>query len=129
MILVFVVVEKNTKNVAEIMIKSKIPKIFERDVVYIICPDIDCEGFYSDILQCDNSTTDYGGELCPHQDIAYQIHIDFRKHHIKVPIDICSGKRIQCDCSACIFQSCSNYYRIKKEDYEKYIKDNKIKLH
>lgn len=105
------------------MIKSKIPEPFEKDVAYIICPEINCNGFYEDNMQCIRMSKDYG-PVCPKKDEAYRIHLCYNEHHIKVPVNESQWKRLDCECGSCVFQSGTNYWRIAKEDYEDWVKEN-----
>jgi hypothetical protein len=106
------------------LLKSKIPEPFEKNVAYIICPDLNCNGFYEDNMQCLKMSEKYG-PMCPKKDEAYRIHLCYYNHHIKIPINKSQWQRLHCDeCESETFQSGKNYWRISKEDYENWVKEN-----
>jgi hypothetical protein len=104
---------------------SKIPKKWEWDIAYVICPDLKCNGFYEDNMQCIQMSDTYRS-MCPHKDEAYRIHIDYWGHHIKVDINKSQWQRLSCNiCETQTFQSGNQYWRISTEMYEDYIKEHK----
>lgn len=122
--------EGNIEDLIEIAfpkVKARLPENFEKDVAYIICPDINCDGFYESYMQCLRMSDEYG-KMCPKKDEAYRIHLDYYNHHIKVPINKSQWQRLECECGSCVFQSGVNYWRISKEDYENWVNKNEKRI-
>ncbi len=92
---------------------------------YIICSDLNCNGFFEERLQC---VAKYFGEVCPEKDKAYRILHCGNGHVNKLVIDESIIRRIDChECGESSFKLMSGkYYRVSLELIDEFFKKDFI---
>jgi len=95
----------------------------DSDTNYIICPNIACDGFTKDHLQCTSSGR--YTPSCPMKDKGFRVlHCDYG-HPNKLPLDECEWRRIDCrnkDCFSSNFSLMSGKYeKIPLELYDEFL--------
>ena len=111
------------------------PKEIDKEVRYIICPDVTCKGFTERFDWC--RETEYGVELskkvhnidskiCPHIDKAKSVVFCPHDHPIERKVNIGGWHRADCnyeDCHSCSFVLASNVVmRIPLDRYDEFLK-------
>jgi hypothetical protein len=89
--------------------------IRQSDITYIICPDLNCDGFKEDIMRCTNKGY-FDMPVCPHKEEAYKILHCHEGHPNKLSIDHGMWHRVDCEKQGC-YRSNFNlmsgkYYRV-----------------
>ncbi len=106
---------------------DSLPKKVNANTIYILCPDMSCNGWQEKNLRCNNRKENYLGlEICPNYDEARKMIFCYLGHLNILPIDYSSWKRVDCshkDCNAVSFTLMSgNYWRIPLNKLEHFLK-------
>lgn len=94
---------------------------------YIICPDMNCGGFYNKFMQCEVSKTTIelfpkdNFKICPYVDKALKVVFCHYGHPIEGTVNCSDWQRADCECGSCSFSRMSDTtYRIPLERYEEF---------
>lgn len=114
------------------MTKFEMPEFIDSNIRYIICPDIECNGFYKEHLQCGitNWLTPTFSELpagmqgCPKVELAKSVVFCKQcKKFIESPVTVNKYARIDCECGYVNFTNMSNTtIRIPLSKYDEFLK-------
>ncbi len=90
---------------------------------YIICPNMNCDGFSKDNLQCTSSGTYV--PACPEKDKGFRVLHCHWGHPTKLPLDECEWCRVDCredNCHSSNFNLMSGKYsKIPLELYDEFL--------
>lgn len=110
----------------------KLPKEINLDYKYIICPDINCKGWFDKHLQCEVTKSmielfpNDGLKECPYLDKAMKVVFCYWGHPIESKVNSSNWQRADCitdGCHSCSFARMSETsYRIPLELYEEFLK-------
>jgi hypothetical protein len=96
---------------------------------YIVCPDMNCDGFTKDRLQCTSSGTYFPG--CPEKDKGFRVLHCHDGHPHKLPLDEGEWYRVNCkekNCYSSSFKSMSGKYsKIPIELYDEFLEKEFVK--
>lgn len=96
---------------------------------YILCPEINCDGFTKEHLQCISRGTYFPG--CPLKEKGFRILHCSEGHPNKLPLDTGEWHRVDChikDCYSSSFQLMSGEYsKIPLELYDEFLEKEFIK--
>jgi hypothetical protein len=111
---------------------EQLPKEIDKDIRYIICPDLRCKGWYEKHLRCLNTKytlelfPNDGYKLCPKIDKAKSIVFCHYGHPIEFKVNESGWTRADCDyknCYSMTFTLGSNtYIRIPLKLLNKFLK-------
>jgi|GEM_PF-5510480 len=91
---------------------------------YIVCPDMNCEGFNQNRLQCTSSGRYIPS--CPLKDKGFRVLHCYDGHPNKLPLDENEWRRVDCFEKNCYYTNFSlmsgKYSRIPLELYEEFLK-------
>jgi hypothetical protein len=104
-----------------------LPEKVDNKTIYILCPDINCEGWYEKKLRCENNKKKYFElEPCPHYNEARKMIFCYFGHLNTLPVDYSSWKRVDCshkDCNSVNFTLMfGNYQRIPLDKLNDFLK-------